>query len=173
MKPLALAAVALFLLSGCDAGTVPPAPTAPPSTAPRTDAAPPDAAQPDPARPDAGAAPAGPRLDSAIARYEQYLHAIGAGDVATVCEIAGPAAKKAEAEGFGSCEQGISIMLSMYSPKEKTALRSATVDPAKVTVRGRTVQIPHAAHRVAIPMDSYSLPDSEMSYVDGQWFLTD
>ena len=33
-------------------------------------------------------APAGPTTEGAIARYEQFLHAVGAEDIVTVCEIA-------------------------------------------------------------------------------------
>ncbi|GAB1514653.1 hypothetical protein JCM33774_66950 [Actinophytocola sp. KF-1] len=118
-------------------------------------------------------APAGPTTEGAIARYERYLHAIGASDVPTMCEIAGPAAKKAEDQGFGPCEQTMPVALSMISPEQKAALAEATVDPAQVTEKGGTVLIPAAAVRAAVAFTPGDLGDAELSYLDGQWFVTD
>ena len=119
------------------------------------------------------APPAGPTTEGAIARYEQFLHAVGAEDIATVCEIAGPAAKQAEDQGFGPCEQTMRMMFSMISPEQKTALKSATVDPAQVSAQGTTVEIPAAAIRAAVPFTSSDLGDSTLSFLNGQWFVTD
>ena len=116
---------------------------------------------------------AGPTTEGAIARYEQLLHAVGAGDVATMCEIAGPAAKKAEEQGFGPCEQTMPVTLSMISAEQRAALAAATIDPAQVTTRGTTVLIPAAAIRAALPFTSSDIGDAELSYLDGQWFVTD
>jgi hypothetical protein len=121
----------------------------------------------------APSAPADPTTEGAITRYQQYLHAIGAEDVATMCEIAGPAAKKAEDEGFGPCEQTMPVMLSMISPEQRTALLDATVDPAEVTGGGTTVRIPAAAIRAAVPFTSSDLGDAVLSFLDGAWFITD
>ncbi|MBB4910627.1 endonuclease/exonuclease/phosphatase family protein [Actinophytocola algeriensis] len=118
-------------------------------------------------------APAGPTTEGAITRYQQYLHAVGAADVATMCEIAGPAAKRAEDEGFGPCEQTMPVALSMFSPEQRTALLDATVDPAKVAGGGTTVRIPAAAVRAAVTFTSSDLGDAVMSYLDGEWFVTD
>jgi hypothetical protein len=117
--------------------------------------------------------PAGPTTEGAIARYEAFLHAVGASDVPTMCEIAGPAAKQAEDEGFGPCEQTMPVMLSMMSPEQKAALKVATVDPGAVTAQGTTVQIPATAIRAAVPFTSGDLGDAELSYLEGQWFVTD
>ena len=118
-------------------------------------------------------APAGPTAEGAIARYEEFLHATGTGDVATMCEIAGPAAKKAEDEGFGPCERTMPVMLSMISAEQKAALAAATIDPAKVTEKGATVLIPATAIRAAVTFTSGDIGDAELSYLDGQWFVTD
>lgn len=118
-------------------------------------------------------APAGPTKEGAIARYEQYLHAVGAEDVATVCEIAGPAAKQAEDQGFGPCEQTIPITFGMISPAQKQALTTATVDPAQVTGDATTLSIPAAAIRATVQFTAGDIGDATVSYVDGQWFVTD
>lgn len=146
---------------GVPSSDVPP-PTPPPTTEP-------SASQP----PTTTTAPAGPTTEGAIARYQQFLHATGSGDVATMCEIAGPAAKQAEDQGFGPCEQTMPVMLSMISPEQSAALLDATVDPAKVTGGGTTVQIPAAAIRAAVPFTSSDIGDAVMSYLGGEWFVTD
>lgn len=146
---------------GIPSSDVPP-PTPPPSTTSETTSAPP-----------ATTTPADPTTEGAIARYQQFLHATGAGDVATMCEIAGPAAKQAEDQGFGPCEQTMPVTLSMISPEQKAALLDATVDPAKVTGSGTTVQIPAAAIRAAVPFTSSDIGDAVLSYLDGAWFVTD
>jgi endonuclease/exonuclease/phosphatase family metal-dependent hydrolase len=118
-------------------------------------------------------APAGPTTEGAIARYEKFLHAVGASDIATMCEIAGPAAKQAEDQGFGPCEQTMPVTLSMISAEQKAALAKATVDPAKVTAQGATVQIPATAVTAAVPFTSGDLGDAVLSYQGGEWFITD
>lgn len=118
-------------------------------------------------------APAGPTKEGAIARYEQYLHAVGAADVATICDIAGPAAKQAEDQGFGPCEQTIPITLGMISAAQKQALTTATVDPAQVTGDATTVSIPAAAIRAAVQFTDSDIGDATMGFLDGQWFVTD
>lgn len=117
--------------------------------------------------------PAGPTKEGAIARYEQYLHAVGAADVATICDIAGPAAKQAEDQGFGPCEQTIPITLGMISAAQKQALTAATVDPAQVTGDATTVAIPAAAIRATMQFTDSDIGDATMGFLDGQWFVTD
>lgn len=118
-------------------------------------------------------APAGPTVAGAIQRYETYLHAVGAEDLATVCDIAGPAAKQAEDEGFGPCETTMPMMFQMISPAQKQALTTATVDPAQVTGGGTRVEIPTAAIRASVVFTSSDLGDSTLDYLDGQWYVTD
>jgi endonuclease/exonuclease/phosphatase family metal-dependent hydrolase len=118
-------------------------------------------------------APAGPTTEGAIARYEKFLHAVGASDIATMCEIAGPAAKQAEDQGFGPCEQTMPVTLSMISAEQKAALTEATVDPAKITAQGATVEIPATAIKAAVPFTSGDLGDAVLSYQGGEWFITD
>ncbi|MFG2595957.1 hypothetical protein [Streptomyces sp. NPDC048462] len=70
--------------------------------------------------------------EGAIQRYEQYLHAVGREGINTVCEVAGPAAKQAEDQGFGPCTSTFVVTFQMISPAQKKALRTATVDPKRV-----------------------------------------
>lgn len=141
--------------------------------APSTEAPPTSSAPPATTTTTTTTAPAGPTAEGAIARYETFLHAVGASDIATMCEIAGPAAKQAEDQGFGPCEQTMPVTLSMISAEQKAALREATVDPAKITAQGATVEIPAAAVTAAVPFTSGDLGDAVLSYQNGEWFITD
>lgn len=115
-----------------------------------------------------------PTINGAIARYEKALHAIGASDATTLCEIAGPAMKKAEAEGVGPCPQAFNIMFGMFSSTQRAALRSATVDRARISTQSPTkVFIPAAAVKAAVPFTSSDLGDRTLEYQHGQWYITD
>ncbi|MEV4600557.1 hypothetical protein AB0K15_24530 [Amycolatopsis sp. NPDC049253] len=110
----------------------------------------------------------------AITRYEAFLHAVGKEDLATSCEIAGPAAKKAEDEGWGPCEQTFPITFQMISAQQKAALRGATIDPGRVTETSSTkVQIPATAIRAAVKFSDSDIGDATMEYRGGQWFVID
>lgn len=104
---------------------------------------------------------------------EELLHALGRGDLKTLCEIAGPAMKKAEAEGVGSCEQGFTGMLSMISAKQKAALRSATVDPAKVSTHGGKVEVPASAIRASVTFTEEQLGSTVLEYQGDNWYVVD
>ena len=151
------------LVTTLDGGAPPEDRPASPSTSPTTTTATTTTAAP----------PVGPTVEGAIARYEDFLHAVGAEDVATVCEIAGPAAKKAEDQGFGPCEQTIPMMFGMISPAQKQALTTATVDPAQVTGGGTAVSIPAAAIQAVVPFTSSDIGDAELAFQGGQWFMVD
>lgn len=139
-----------------------PAASAPASPAPASSA-------PAPAKP-GGSAPQS--KEGAIQRYEAVLHALGRGDLDTLCDIAGPAAKQAEAEGMGSCRQSFTMMLQMISPAQKTALRDATVDPAKVTTSSTTrVVIPASAIKASMTFRQDELGIQTMEYQKGNWFV--
>lgn len=111
----------------------------------------------------------------AIARYEEFLHATGREDIGTMCEIAAPAAKKAEDEGTGPCEQSFSVVVEqMISTQQKTALRTATVNPGGVTVVSPTeVEIPASAVRASVTFTSEDLGDMTLEYMNGNWYITD
>ncbi|MEW2501903.1 hypothetical protein AB0878_15620 [Amycolatopsis sp. NPDC047767] len=110
----------------------------------------------------------------AVARYEAFLHAVGKEDLATACEIAGPAAKKAEDEGWGPCEQTFPITFQMISAQQKAALRGATVDPGRVTETSSTkVEIPATAIRATVKFSDSDIGDATMEYRGGQWFVID
>jgi len=111
--------------------------------------------------------------DAAIARFEDYLHATGAGDIDTMCEIAGPAAAIAEQEGFGDCPTTFGIMLGMISAEQKAALRTATVDDGQVAALGGRVDIPAAAVVADVAFTESDLGDSTLAYQDGNWFIVD
>ncbi|MET7990240.1 hypothetical protein ABZU76_04955 [Amycolatopsis sp. NPDC005232] len=110
----------------------------------------------------------------AITRYEAFLHAVGKEDLATACEIAGPAAKKAEDEGWGPCEQTFPITFQMISAQQKAALRGATVDSGRVTETSSTkVEIPATAIRASVKFSDSDIGDATMAYRGGQWFVID
>src|SRR5207249_9415622 len=90
-------------------------------------------------------------VGAAIARYETFLHALGNSDPTTICEIAGPAMKKAEAQGIGPCPKAWRVVFQMISPAQKAALRAATVDRARIVTRTATkIDIPAAAIKAAV-----------------------
>jgi hypothetical protein len=120
----------------------------------------------------AGTEPAAPATEGAIARYERFLHAVGAADVPTVCEIVGDALEK-ENPGLGSCETIAGTGFTLLSAAQKQAFRGATVDPKKVIAQGGTVRIPASAVRAAAPLTADDIGDTTMSYRDGQWYATE
>ncbi|MDQ0381888.1 hypothetical protein [Amycolatopsis thermophila] len=131
------------------------------------------AAQDPKAPPPSTPAAPGPTIAGALQRYEEFLHALGREDLAKVCEIAGPAAKKAADEGIGTCEETFPITFQMISPAQKRALQSATVDPARVTEKGpTTVEIPASAVKASVSFTEGDLGDSTLEFLHGQWFIT-
>ena len=137
-----------------------PTPSAPTSSAPTSSA---------PAQPSGSPA----TVDAAIARYEKFLHALGASDVATICEIAGPGMKKAEAQGIGPCPTAYRIVFQMISPAQRAALKTATVDHARVTAQTPSkVFIPAAAVKASVTFTSSDLGDYTLEYLHGQWYIT-
>ncbi|OXM75313.1 hypothetical protein CF166_01700 [Amycolatopsis sp. KNN50.9b] len=121
-------------------------------------------------RPPSPPAPAAP---DGIRRFEEFLHALGREDIAVVCEIAAPAAKKAEDQGFGPCEQTFRITFEMISPAQKRALRTATVDRAAVTETTGRIEVPATAVRADTPFTENDLGDYTLQYLDGQWYIVD
>jgi hypothetical protein len=110
----------------------------------------------------------------AIARYTKALHAIGSSDATTLCEIAGPAMKKAEAEGVGPCAQAFTIMFGMFSATQRNALKTATVDRSRITIHSPTqITIRAAAVKASVPFTSTDLGDRTLEYQHGQWYITD
>jgi hypothetical protein len=110
----------------------------------------------------------------AVQRYEQYLHALGNENIDTMCEIAAPAAKKAEQQGLGPCKQTFAMMLQMISPTQKSALKTATVDTSQVTEKPGTVEVPAKAVRAGTTkFTSSDLGDRTLTFMNGQWFITD
>jgi hypothetical protein len=111
----------------------------------------------------------------AIARAEQFLHALGEGDIDTICEIAGPAAQRAEAEGAGSCETAFGLVVtSMISPEQREALRTATVDPNLIdeTTPGQ-VEVPVDAIVSAVTFTEEELGSLTLAYQNDNWFIID
>jgi hypothetical protein len=115
--------------------------------------------------------------EAAIARYLTVLHALGRGDLKTVCAIAGPSAKKAEAAGFGECRTTFAIMRTMFSATQLRALRTATVSKSKVTRRANgNVDIPARAVVSEVSdarFTEHDLSDLTLSYRHGNWFIID
>lgn len=112
--------------------------------------------------------------EAAIARFETFLHALGAKDVPTMCAIAGPAAAEAEADGFGPCESTMAMMSGMPSAEQSAALQTATIDPELVddSTPGQ-VTIPVEAIIADASFSSQELGDATLTYQDGDWFIVD
>ncbi|MDI2125210.1 hypothetical protein [Yinghuangia seranimata] len=159
------------------------APVSAPAPAPATSpapVAPPTSAAPS-ATPSAGKASSTPpgstgtqTTAGALQRFEQYLRALGREDLTTACEIAAPAAKKAEGMGMGDCKSSFTGMLKLIPPAQKQALQSATIDAAKVTVQGSAkVEVPAAAVKASVTFTSDDLGDYTLEFMNGNWFITD
>ncbi|WP_405873771.1 hypothetical protein OHB11_33905 [Streptomyces zaomyceticus] len=121
-----------------------------------------------------GDGPAPRTKEGAIKRYEQYLHALGHEDIDAVCEVAGPAAKQAEDQGFGPCTSTYVAVFRMISPAQKKALRTATVDPLRVVVRtpGK-VEMPVEAVRSSATFSESDLGSYTLEYLKTDWYITD
>ncbi len=168
-----LAVGAALLISSCSGesgGTAAPAPSAP-SSAP----APSSAAQPSPST---SAAPATSSAaestgGDAVDRYEAFMHAAGRQDLATVCEIAGPAAKQAEDQGMGPCEKTMPMAFQLISPAQKKALQTATVDRSKIKEGAKRVEIPARAVKASVKFTDSDLGDAVMENRGGKWYVVD
>lgn len=120
-------------------------------------------------------APDSPKTkDGAIKRYEEFLHAVGREDIDTVCEVAGPAAKQAEDQGFGPCESTFVITFQMIPPEKKKALQTATVDPGGVAeLAPDKFEIPAEAVRASVTFSESEIGSSTMGYVKDEWYVVD
>jgi hypothetical protein len=168
---LLLATGSALLIAGCSGagGTAPASSSTAP--APATTSAAPSSTQP---AATTKSAPATEKVASdAVGRYETYLHAVGNQDVTTACEIAAPAAKKAEDEGFGPCEQTLPISFGMFTPSQRKALLGATVDRARITGSATKVEIPAKAVKSNSTFTSSDLGDAVLELRNGKWYITD
>jgi hypothetical protein len=171
--PFLTTGVLALVLAGCSGGgndSAAPAPSSTP-TPPVTVTAsstPTTTPQPTTTSPSTPAKPAG-----AVERYEAYLHAVGDEDVTTACEIAAPAAKKAEDEGWGPCEKTLPISFQMFSAGQRKALRTATVDRGRVTEGAKKVEIPAKAVQAGVKFTSGDLGDAVLELRGGKWYITD
>ncbi|MGW5689995.1 PT domain-containing protein [Streptomyces asiaticus] len=131
--------------------------------------------QPTDQRTEQPAGQAAPRTkEGAIRRYEEYLHAVGREDIKTVCEVAGPAAKQAEDQGFGPCTSTFLVTFQMISPTQKKALQTATVDPRKVVVRSPDkFDIPADAVKASVTFSENEIGTSTLEYLKDDWYITD
>ncbi|MFJ6799060.1 hypothetical protein [Streptomyces sp. NPDC091268] len=132
------------------------------------------AATPMPSAPATGTQIAPKTKERAIQRYEQYLHGLGREDIGTVCEVAGPGAKKAEEQGFGPCTSTYVIVFQMITPEQKTALKTATVDPQRVTVRTLDkIEMPLEAVRSSATFTEEDLGSYTLEYLKNDYYITD
>ncbi|MFJ4840787.1 hypothetical protein [Streptomyces sp. NPDC088746] len=116
-----------------------------------------------------------PRTEAgAVRRYGQYLHALGREDIDTVCEVAGPAARKAQDQGLGPCTSTYALVVQMISPEQKKALRTATVDPQRIVVRTPdTIEMPVEAVRASATFSESDLGSYTLEYIEDDWYITD
>ncbi|WP_345651804.1 hypothetical protein [Streptomyces siamensis] len=121
-----------------------------------------------------GDQPAPRTKQRAIQRYEKYLHALGREDIVTVCEVAGPAAKKAQGQGLGPCTSTYAAVFQMISPAQKTALKTATVDPQRVSVRTPAeIEMPVDAVKSSATFSENDLGSYTLEYLKDDWYITD
>ncbi|MEU0086185.1 hypothetical protein [Streptomyces sp. NPDC006274] len=121
-----------------------------------------------------GNQPAPMTKERAIQRYEQYLHGLGREDIDTVCEVAGPGAKKAQDQGFGPCTSTYVVVFQMISPEQKKALRTATVDPRRVVVRTLDkIEMPLEAVRSSATFTESDLGSYTLEYLKNDYYITD
>jgi hypothetical protein len=148
------------------------APTEEPTEEPPSETPTPPAETPAPPPDSAGGSPE--TTAAAIVRFETFLHALGSGDVPTMCEIAGPAAAQAEADGFGPCEATMAMMAGMPTAEQSAALQSATVDPELVddSTPGQVI-VPVEAVIADASFSTADLGDNTLAYQDGDWFIVD
>ncbi|MGW2182794.1 hypothetical protein ACWCXX_32885 [Streptomyces sp. NPDC001732] len=112
--------------------------------------------------------------EGAIQQYEQYLHALGREDIDTVCEVAGPAAKKAQDQGFGPCTSTYTAVFRMISPVQKKALQTATVDPQRTVVRTPDkIEMPVEAVRSSATFSENDLGSYTLEYLKNNWYIID
>ncbi|MFG2169977.1 hypothetical protein ACGFMO_01120 [Streptomyces niveus] len=110
----------------------------------------------------------------AIERYEEFLHAVGREDIDTVCEVAGPAAKQAEDQGFGPCTATFQITFQMIPPEKKKALQTATVDRQRVAEPApEKYEIPAEAVKASVTFGEEEIGSSTMEYLKDNWYVTD
>lgn len=177
----AVSACVALLTCGCDpdeakedAGAKPSRPSAstPASVPSGTPSA--SAATRQPSAPVTADLPAPRTKERAIQRYEQYLHGLGREDIGTVCEVAGPGAKKAEDQGFGPCTTTYAIVFQMISPEQKKALQTATVDPQRVQVRTLdSIEMPLEAVRSSATFSEEDLGSYVLEYLKDDYYITD
>ncbi|MGW5925566.1 hypothetical protein ACWF2L_04875 [Streptomyces anulatus] len=121
-----------------------------------------------------GNQPAPMTKERAIQRYEQYLHGLGHEDIDSVCEVAGPGAKKAQDQGFGPCTSTYVVVFQMISPEQKKALQTATVDPQRVVVRTLDkIEMPLEAVRSSATFTENDLGSYTLEYLKNDYFITD
>lgn len=121
-----------------------------------------------------GDQPAPRTKEGAIQRYEEYLHALGREDIDTVCEVAGPAAKKAQDQGLGPCTSTYAAVFQMISPAQKKALKTATVDPQRIAVRTPDrIEMPVEAVRSSATFSESDLGSYTLEYLKNDWYITD
>lgn len=121
-----------------------------------------------------GNQPAPMTKERAIQRYEQYLHGLGREDIDTVCEVAGPGAKKAQDQGFGPCTSTYVIVFQMISAEQKKALQTATVDPQRVAVHTLDkIEMPLEAVRSSATFTESDLGSYTLEYIKNDYYITD
>jgi hypothetical protein len=111
-------------------------------------------------------------VETAVERFEDFMHAYGRGDTATACEIGEDAIVAGVGNQLG-CARAVQLGRRINPPNLIAALRRATVDPSQV------VQL--AADRVEIPRSAISegatvftgADDSAVMVLEGSdWYLS-
>lgn len=88
-----------------------------------------------------------------------------------MCEIAGPALKKTEDEGFGPCEKTMPMSFKMLSATQKKAMQTAAVDRSKIKDGPDRVEIPASAVKAAVKFAKSDIGDVVMGKRGGKWYV--
>ena len=111
-------------------------------------------------------------VSTAVDRFEDFLHAMGDEDIDLLCEIAEPAARIGEEQGFGSCEETFAMTLSTLSGEQKTALSHAGVRTSKVQENeDGTVFFPVECIDADVTFTERNLSSFTMEYQGTDWFV--
>jgi hypothetical protein len=115
-------------------------------------------------------------VDAAVARFVEFVHAYGNGDLATYCDIALPGLTKY----FGPMtnEDCVGVMGDSMteSAADLASIAEATVDATQaVAAAPDRVEIPATAIAYPAPIDDPGEPGdlAIMGLIDGEWYVVD
>lgn len=177
---LAVAALAVLALAGCDGDDDPAAsdssePAAVDPSESETSESTGDTPPAEPSDPPESSQPAddGATVESAVERFERFMHAYGRGNADAVCEIG----EEAIIAGFGNqiqdCARAVALGRRFNGPRILASLRGATVDPSQaVQVAPDRVEIPRSAISEGAALFTAADDRVAMVWAGGDWTVS-